>query len=271
MSKLVRLEEAIGRIADGSVVALGGNTLHRAPCAAAHELVRQLKRGLEIVKTAGSYDVDLLCGAGVATSVSAGYVGYENVLGLAPFYRQTVQDGQVEAREHTCYSVIAGLRAAAQGVPFMPMAGFQGSDVPVARGFQRVRDPYGETEIYVIPPIRPDVAIVHVQEADERGNARIWGSLFEDVLMCHAARSVILTAERIVDGLAFEAEPERTDISGFLVSAVVEAPGGAWPLSCKGFYDFDHDYLAQFVASASSSQSFERFLDEHIRTPIAVG
>ena len=107
------LEGVIATIEDGSRVALGGNTLHRAPVAAVHELVRQQKRGLELVKTAGAYDVDLLCAMGCVAAVSAGFVGYENVFGLAPLYRRAVEAGRVEAREHACYTVIAGLRAAA--------------------------------------------------------------------------------------------------------------------------------------------------------------
>src|SRR5688500_11243337 len=96
LDKRRSLAEAVATIEDGSRVALGGNTLHRAPAAAVHELVRQGKRGLELVKTAGAYDVDLLCGAGCATAVSAGFVGYENVFGLAPLYRRAVESGRVE-------------------------------------------------------------------------------------------------------------------------------------------------------------------------------
>jgi glutaconate CoA-transferase subunit A len=264
MSKLTSLQDAVKSIPDNAVVALGGNTLHRAPCAAVHELIRQRKRGLELVKTAGSYDIDVLCGAGVARAVSTGYVGYENVLGLAPLYRRTVEQGEVEAREHTCYSVIAGLRAAAQGVPFMPMGGLTGSQLASARQFKQVADPYTGTPVYVIPAIQPEVALIHVQEADEQGNARIWGSLFEDVLMAHAAQRVILTAERIVDGASFAEHPERTSIPGFLVSVVVEAPRGAWPLSCHGFYSYDQAYLAAFVQAAADPATLERFLEERL-------
>src|SRR5215212_11448202 len=106
------LAEVIATIADGGRLALGGNTLHRAPAAAVHELIRQRKRGLELVKTAAAYDVDILCGTGCASVVAAGFVGYETVLGLAPMYRRAVESGVVEAREHACYTVIAGLRAA---------------------------------------------------------------------------------------------------------------------------------------------------------------
>ena len=147
------LSDAIATIQDGSCVALGGNTLHRAPAAAVHELVRQGKRGLELVEAAGADDVDLLCGTGCATAVSAGFVGYENVFGLAPLYRRAVESGRVEAREHACYTIIAGLRAAAQGVPFMPVNGLQGSDLPRARDFRSVRDPYSNREVVAVRAI----------------------------------------------------------------------------------------------------------------------
>ena len=151
---------------------------------------------------------------------------------MAPAYRRAVESGALEAREHACATVIAGLRAAIQGVPFMPVAGLDGSDLPAARGFQRLADPYSDRSVYVVPALQPDVAIIHVQEADAQGNARILGTRFEDVLMTQAARRTILTAERIVDGATFAAAPESVAIPSFLVGAVVELPHGAWPFSC---------------------------------------
>jgi glutaconate CoA-transferase, subunit A len=254
------LATAIDSIADGSRVALGGNTLHRGPGAAVHELIRQGKRELEIVKTAGAYDVDLLCAAGSVRAVSAGFVGYETSFGMAPAYRRAVEEGRVEVREHACATVIAGLRAAIQGVPFMPVAGLEGSDLPARRGFQRLADPYSEAEVYVIPVLRPDVAIVHVQEADRYGNARILGTRFEDVLMVQAARRVILTAERIVDDDAFMETPESVAVPDFMVDAVVDAPGGAWPFSCTPYYDYDSAYLAAWVEAARSKETARQFI-----------
>jgi glutaconate CoA-transferase subunit A len=262
--KRLSLEAAIRSVPDGARLALGGNTLHRGPGAAVHELVRQGKRGLEIVKTAGAYDVDLLCGVGAAAAVSAGFVGFETPFGLAPSYRRTVEQGRVEAREHACYTVIAGLRAAVQGVPFMPVAGLTGSDLPVARGFRTLANPYGDGAVVVVPALVPDVAIVHVQEADAEGNARIVGTRFEDVLMVQAARRVILTAERIVAGAGFEAAPEGVAIPGFMVDAVVEAPGGARPFGCAGRYDYDAAYLAAYVAASRDEAALLRFVDERI-------
>lgn len=260
MSKLTALADALAPLADGATVALGGNTLHRSPSAAVHELIRQGKRRLNLVKTAGAYDVDLLCGTGVADAVTAGFVGFENVFGMAPLYRRGVESGAVHAYEHACYSVIAGLRAAIQGVPFMPVAGLLDSDVRQAQGFLTVRDPYSGREVVAIAAIIPDLAIIHVQQADAQGNARIDGTLFEDVLMVAAARRVVLTAEEIVDGASFAAAPERTSIAGFMVDAVVHAPHGAWPCSCAGLYDYDADYLAAYMQATQHEAAFAAFL-----------
>ncbi|MGH2615002.1 MAG: CoA transferase subunit A [Thermomicrobiales bacterium] len=267
--KRISLTDAIAAIPDGARVALGGNTLHRGPGAAIHEIVRQEKRGLEIVKTAGAYDVDLLCAAGCVAAVSAGFVGYETPFGMAPAYRRAVESGVVEAREHACATVIAGLRAAIQGVPFMPVAGLQGSDLPAARGFQSLRDPYRGAEVIVVPAMPPHAAILHVQEADAAGNGRIIGTRFEDVLMAQAARRVILTTERIVDGSAFTENPETVAIPGFLVDAVIEAPGGAWPFSCTPHYTYDASYLQSWVNAARDAEDARRFIAERILAPTA--
>jgi glutaconate CoA-transferase subunit A len=98
--KVVSLTEAIKAIPDGATVALGGNTIHRSPCAAIHEVIRQGKKGLTLVKTAGAYDVDVLCGNGAADAVLAAYVGFEN-FGLAPRFRKAVESGRVKLYEHT--------------------------------------------------------------------------------------------------------------------------------------------------------------------------
>lgn len=262
--KRTTLREAVGAIRPGSRVALGGNTLHRGPCAAVHEIVRQGIGDLELIKTAGAYDIDLLMGAGLASSVSAGFVGFETVFGMAPSYRRTIERGEVEAKEHACYTVIAGLRAAIQGVPFMPVAGLFGSDLLEARGFKTIQDPYTGEQVVAIPALVPDVALIHVQEADPQGNALIAGSRFEDVLMAQAANTVIVTAERIVDGDAFASALERVAIPGFLATHVVETPRGAWPCACAGEYDFDEAFLREYVHASKDPDTLQAFVRDRI-------
>ena len=270
LDKRLSLHEVVASIPDGAVLALGGNTLHRAPCAVVHELVRQGKRDLTLVKTASSYDTDLLCGAGCVRRAELAFVGFENVFGLAPRYRQAIETGRVKLREHACYSIITGLRAGVQGVPFMPIAGMVGSDVVAASGFKTVQDPYSGQTLVAVQAIQPDVAVVHVQEADAEGNGVIYGTRFEDVLIAQAARRVILTCERVVPGEQVARQPELTAIPGYLVEAVVEAPRGAWPLSCAGEYDYDHAFLAAYVDAARSDDIvYQRFIEQHILAPDA--
>jgi glutaconate CoA-transferase, subunit A len=143
----------------------------------------------------------------------------------------------------------------------MPFAGMAGSDLPRVGGLASVHDPYGGGEVLVIPSIRPDVAIVHVQEADADGNLRILGSVYEDVLTAKAAARVIATAERIVPRGQFAARPELTALPGFLVDLVVEAPRGAWPTSCAGEYAYDGEYLSAYAAAARTERGFREFFD----------
>ena len=115
-----------------------------------------------------------------------------------------------------------------------------------------------------IPPVAPDVAIVHVHQADQYGNARITGTLFEDLLMVQAAKRVILTAEQIVDGVEFEAHPEQTTISSLYVTDVVEAPQGAWPFGCAGLYAPDEAYLAEFLTVSNGTDEIAAFVAERL-------
>ncbi len=251
-SKVTSMERAVGAVADGMIVALGGNVLHRSPSAAVREIVRQGRRDLKVIKTAGGYDVDLLAQAGAICAVWAGYVGYENEFGLATHYRRAVERGEVEAREHTCYSVITALRAASYGVPYLPMNGLWGSDLLERRpeDFRVVDDPFGQGPVVAVRAIRPDVAIVHVQKADTEGNCAITGTLFEDVLMVSAARLSIVTAEEVV--LAGSLDPESVSIPAVLVSHVVHAPGGARPASCHGYYGIDAEAVRALAAAQTA-------------------
>ena len=132
----------------------------------------------------------------------------------------------------------------------MPIAGFEGSDLPVKLGLKTVRNPYGDEELVAVPRLRPDWAVIHVPVADERGNARIYGTPFWDRLMARAARDVLLTAERIVTSEELARQPELTAIPELFVRAVVQAPRGAWPGSCFPEYGVDYPAVEEYLAGA---------------------
>jgi glutaconate CoA-transferase subunit A len=155
---------------------------------------------------------------------------------------------------------MTGLRAAAYGVPFEPIPGLKGTDLPAVADFRTVKDPWSGEEVYVVPALRPQWAILHVQEADPRGNARIYGSPGYDLLMAQAADQVILTAERIVPTAELARLPELTRITELNVTAVVEAPGGARPGDCAGCYDVDADGVRRYLEAARTPEALVAYL-----------
>ncbi len=248
MKKLMTLSRAVNLIQNGDVVAIGGNVLHRAPMALVREIVRQEKRNLHIIKTAGAMDVDLLCLGDCAASVDAGFISYETEYSLASHYRKAVESGKVVGNEHACYTVISALRAAAAGIPFMPVRGLVDSQLIEANPcFTRMKDPFSGETITVVKALCPDVALIHVHEADSSGNAYIKGPLYDDILMSRAAKKVILSAERIVPDQKFAFSEEKAQIPHFLVDAVVKAEKGALPCSCLPNYDIDRGHLNSFL------------------------
>ncbi|MFC4387000.1 CoA transferase subunit A [Gracilibacillus marinus] len=248
MSKVIQLEKAVDTIVDGSTIALGGNVLHRAPMAFVREMIRQDKRNLRIVKTAGAHDIDLLCAMQAVKEVDAGFVSYETVYGLPPHYRKAVQSGQVKANEHACYTVISALRAAKTNVPFMPVSGLKYGDlIEKNEYFVVVEDPFTSEPVTLVRAIVPDVAIIHTQYCDEFGNAIIDGPKYEDVLMSRAAQRVIITTEQIASPFQIKQWKDKIAIPHFLVDAVVHVPKGAAPTSCYNKYDVDDVSLREFL------------------------
>jgi len=246
--KQTGLKELVARVPHGASLALGGSFLHRGPFAFVRELIRQGKTDLEIIKQSPGYDIDILCRAGVVKRVRAGIVAMEGNFGLAPYYRRAIESGAVTLEEHACASLTAGLRAAAFGVPFQPCGGLHGSDIPALNGWKRLDDPYGQGEpVWVVPPIRPDFAVIHASEVDVQGNVRVAGTHHWDRIMSRAAGSVLVVAERVVDTSVFTAQPEATLVPHFMVEAFAVVPHGAWPGSCWPSYEIDYPAVEAYL------------------------
>ncbi|OOB76905.1 MAG: CoA-transferase [Epulopiscium sp. Nuni2H_MBin003] len=259
-SKLTNIVDAIKLIEDHHTLGVGGNVLHRAPMALVREIARAKKKSLKVIKTAGAMDVDVLCAAKCVESVDAGFISYESEYGFANFYRKAVQLGEVKANEHACYTVISALRAASFGVSFMPVKGMQVSDLIDANDyFKQISDPFTNEMVTVVRAIRPDVTIVHVQEADMYGNAKIYGPVFDDYTLITASKKVIISAEKIIDTSEFMAP---VNIPHFMVDAVVKVEGGAIPNSCDRFYDIDVSGIEMFRSNTNIDEYLRKY--EHL-------
>jgi glutaconate CoA-transferase subunit A len=148
-------------------------------------------------------------------------------------------------------TLVAGLRAAAYGIPFQPVGGVHGSDLAQLNGWRKIADPYGSgQEVYVIPAIRPDITVVHAAEVDEQGNARVFGSPFWDHPLTRAAKRVLVTAEKLVPTEVLSAQPELTLVPGFMVEAAAIVPRGAWPGSMHPYYEVDYPAVEAYMIDA---------------------
>lgn len=246
--KIVSLSEMVARVPDGASLALGGSFLHRGPFAFVRELIRQHKHGLEIIKQSPGYDIDILCRAGCVGKARAGIVAMEGNFGLAPWYRRAVERQEIVLEEHACMTLTAGLRAAAFGLPFQPVGGVHGSDLPKLNEWASVADPYGSgQDVWVIPAIQPDIAVIHVNETNELGDARVYGTYNWDRIMSRAAKQVFLVAETLAPLQSFLDRPELTLIPSFMVQAVAIVPLGAWPGSCWPLYEVDYPAVERYM------------------------
>ncbi|NIS09215.1 MAG: CoA transferase subunit A [Candidatus Dadabacteria bacterium] len=264
MNKIKSLEESARLVKDGDRLAIGGLLLQRIPSAFVRELARQGRKNLKLMKTAANYDFDLLCLAGCTDEITAGFVSFEAEFGLAPNFRKSVESEHVKFNENSCYTVISSLRAAAFGVPFMPIADLKESYL--VDKFKTVKNPYtdnGNNQILTVPAIKPDWAVLHVQKSDEQGNAIIYGPVFEDLIMAQAANKTILTTEKIVAEKDIQDELDLAVIPGFKVEAVVEVPEGAKPASCYPYYDYSADDVREYLSIKDPSE-LNNYLEKQI-------
>jgi glutaconate CoA-transferase, subunit A len=266
MNKVISLAEAATLVPSGACVALGGMTLYRRPAAFVFELLRQAAppRDLTLMSFTCSYESDLLVGAGLVKRVRTCYFGFE-AFGLAPMFTQAANLGELDIVEETEASLGFGLRAAISGLGFLPGRGWLGTDMLKLRpDVKTVIDPYSGEELVAYPALRPDVAIIHALAADRVGNAELGRNLGVDQELALAAVKVVVTAERVVDRL------EHADIVAPLVTAVVEAPLGAWPTSCHPLYPMAGEEIMDYL-DACGREDFEGYLRQRLNASVAAG
>jgi glutaconate CoA-transferase subunit A len=261
--KQVPLHDAVSRVRDGDVVALGGGLSARLPMALVRELVRQGRRDLHLVGSAHGIDVDLLVAAGAVAVCEESYVGFEQDLGLAPAYRRAAQAGDLRIAESCCVSMLTQLRAAEAGVPFLPVRGVKGSDILALHPeYAEVTCPFTGEVLVAVPALSPDVALIHASLGDRRGNLHFDKPYVLDERFASAAKSVVATVERIAS--TAEVAEAGITVPAHLVSSVTEVPFGAHPSSCYPEYAYDRQHLSEYVTTAATAQGAQDYLERYV-------
>jgi glutaconate CoA-transferase, subunit A len=275
-AKVVSMREAIAaHVHDGDTVAIEGFT-HLICFAAGHEIIRQRRRDLTLCRLTPDVIYDQLVAAGVARKLVFSWLGNPGVGSLHAIRRATeaasagaeaadaVTAAPLELEEYSHFGMVGRYTAAAMSLPFFPLRSYADTDLPVANPLIRaIESPYGDGTIYAVPPLRPDVTIIHAQRADAHGNTQVWGLLGQKEA-AFAAERVIVVVEELVDEAVIRADPNRTILPGLVVDAVVVEPLGAHPSYAQGFYDRDNAFYLEWEAISRDQASLERWLDEWV-------
>ena len=265
--KVMPMAEAVRRfVRDGQLVVIEGFT-HLISFAAAHEIIRQGRRDLVLCRLTPDLVYDQMIAAGCARKVVFSWAGNP---GAGPLYgfRRAVERAiprAIEIEEYSHYGMVARFAAGAARLPFFPLRDYQGSDLPAVNPeIRSVTCPFTGERLAAVPAIHPDVAIVHVQRADQLGNAHVWGLMGVQKEAAFAARSVVVVAEEIVAEEVIRADPNRTLIPGLVVDAVVEEPFGCHPSYAQGYYDRDNAFYVQWRDISKDAASLNAWLEEWV-------
>jgi glutaconate CoA-transferase subunit A len=264
MADLVALAEGVREIVrDGDSIAFEGFT-HLIPFAAGHELLRQGRRDLELVRMTPDLLYEQLIGMGCARKLVFSYGGNPGVGSLHRF-RDAVENGwprPLELEEHSHAGMANRYAAGAADLPFAVLRGYAGTDLATRTNVAFVDCPFTGERLAAVPALKPDVAVVHAQEADRAGNVQLWGipGVHKEALL--AARRSLVTVERIVEAL--EPRPGAVLIPGWAIDAVAVAPGGAWPSYALGISKRDNQAYREWDSISRNRDVFQAWMSTHV-------
>jgi glutaconate CoA-transferase, subunit A len=260
IDKLVDLTAVTSLIQDNQTIALGGMTIYRRPVAFVRALLQRepRPRNLTLLAFTAGLASDMLLGGGCIAKTRTCYFGLES-FGLAPMFSDAVRNGRLTIIEESEASIACGLRAAIGQLGFIPSRAWQGTDLfRVRPDVKTVIDPYSGETLTAFPAIEVDVAIIHVLRTDRFGNAILGGNPTIDAALTSVAKTVILTAEEVVDQLE-----GPLDLVGLPVTAVCHTPRGAWPTSCYPAYPLDGEEILRYIEACHNGQ-FEEYVNYSI-------
>ena len=269
MADTVTLAEAVRELVhDGDTVALEGFT-HLIPNAAGHELIRQGLRDLTLVRMTPDVVYDQLIGMGAARKLVFSWAGNPGV-GSLHRVRDAVEHGwpaPLELEEHSHAGMAAAYAAGAANLPFGVLRGYVGTDLFARTRVVTITCPFTGEELAAVPAHRPDVGIIHAQQADRHGNVQLWGITGVQKEVVLASSRSIVTVEEIVDEL--EPHPGGVVIPTWVIDAVAEVPGGAQPSYAHGYYERDNDFYEAWDSISSDRDRFTSWIQEHVLEVVA--
>ena len=265
--KVATMREAVRELVrDGDTVAIEGFT-HLICFAAGHEIIRQGKRDLTLCRLTPDVIYDQMIGAGVAKKLVFSWLGNPGVGSLHAVRRRVENDdpGPLEIEEYSHFGMVCRYVAGASKLPFFPIRSYYESDLPkVNPRILPIQSPYGDETVYAVPPLNPDVTIVHAQRADANGDAQVWGLLGCQKEAAFAAERVIVVCEELVDESVIRSDPNRTVIPGLIVDAVVHEPKGCHPSFAQGYYDRDNRFYIDWDVISRDADSLAAWLKEWV-------
>lgn len=265
--KVRSLREAIARnVQDGMSVAIEGFTAFIC-FAAGHEIIRQRRRNLTLIRMTPDLIYDQMIAAGTADTLVFSYLGNPGV-GSLHCLRRAIEEGipsPLELEEYSHYGMVGRYIAGATHLPFFPLQSYLGSDMPkVNEQIKFIESPYGNGQVAVVPPLNPDVAIIHAQRADRQGNTQLWGLLGVQKEVAFAAKKVIIVVEELVEEAVIRSDPNRTLIPGLIVDSVVHVPYGAHPSYVQGYYDRDNTFYLEWDKLSRDQKRTQDWLDQWV-------
>src|SRR3954470_18142651 len=263
------LAEAVGDLVhDGDAVAMEGFT-HLIPFAAGHELIRQGRKDLELIRMTPDVLYDQMVGMGCARKLVFSYAGNPGV-GSLHRVRDAVEHGwphAIEIEEHSHAGMANRYAAGAANLPFGILRGYTGTDLVAHTNVKFITCPFTGEELAAVPALRPDVAIVHAQEADRRGNVQLWGIPGVQKEAVLPAKRSLVTVERVVDDL--EPRPGGILIPGWVIDFVAEAPGGSQPSYSLGMTPRHNDFCREWDAISRDRDRFSAWIDANVMHAVA--
>ncbi len=273
VNKLMTMKEAVDEyIKDGQTVLISGFSINQG-YAFAHEIIRQKKKDLTLIRSSGDILADQLIGAGCVRRVISPYVWNPTGPSSAYCFRRAIEKGiphLIELEEFSFGSFCMAIYAAAHGLPFMPTYPLEGTGIFQNRsilGPDKVRvieSPFSGEKVCLVKPLVPEVCLVHVQRADPEGNAQVWGPLGDIRGTANAGKKIVVSAEEVVDQATILKEPYKTILPGFRVAAVVHEPWGAHPSDVFEHYYRDIWFQAAYAEASKTEEGFQKFLGEWV-------